>query len=98
MSDEERHSTAAEVEIISDPIALAEREVQNGLLQFKAVLDMTEYYLERQPFKLRPSQLLRLHRIALQGISVYAENWRPGPIEISYSKRILGSRRNRIPV
>ena len=45
---EERHSTAAEPEIISDPIALAEREVQNGLLQYKAVVDWSALSLRLQ--------------------------------------------------
>jgi hypothetical protein len=44
---------------------------------------MVEYFLHPdRPFKLRPSQLLHLHRIALEGISSYAGNWRPAGIEI----------------
>ena len=35
---------------------------------------------------MRPSHLLHLHRIALEGISSYAGNWRPAGIEIGGSK------------
>jgi len=39
-----------------------------------------------RPFRLRPSIILQLHDAALNGLSAYAGNWRPGPLEISKSK------------
>jgi Fic family protein len=39
-----------------------------------------------RPFKLRLSHLLHLHRIALDGISSYAGNFRPAGIEIKGSR------------
>lgn len=86
-ADETRHSRAGQAELISDPDELAEQEARNGLRQFDAVVEMVEYYLSpERHFRFRPSQLLHLHRIALDGISSYAGNWRPAGIEIGGSK------------
>ena len=58
--------------------------------QFDAVTEMIEHFSHpERKFKLRPSrpsQLLHLHRIALDGLSSYAGNWRPAGIEIKGSK------------
>ena len=88
MVDETRHSRALDAEIISDPDLLARQEALNGLRQFDLVLQMVETFIDpqRQPFKLRPSHLLHLHRAALVGISHYAGNWRPSEIEIGGSR------------
>ncbi len=81
--DADRHSKAFEAELITDPDELARREARNGLRQFDAVMEIVEYHLQPdRPFKLRPSTLLHLHRIALDGISRYAGNYRPAGIEI----------------
>jgi Fic family protein len=86
-SSNTRHSHAREAELIIDPDQLAAREALNGLRQFDAVVEMVEYYLHPdRPFKFRPSHLLRLHRIALDGISQYAGTWRPAGIEIAGSR------------
>jgi Fic family protein len=83
----DRHSKALEAELISDPDALARQEARNGLRQFDAVMEMVDYFLQpERPFKLRTSHLLHLHRIALDGISAYAGNFRPAGIEIRGSK------------
>jgi Fic family protein len=88
MVEETRHSRALDAEIISDPDLLARREALNGLRQFDLVLQMVETFIDpqRQPFKLRPSHLLHLHRAALAGISHFAGNWRPSEIEIRGSR------------
>jgi len=86
-ADEPRQSRAREVELISDPDELARQEALNGLRQFDAVVEMVEHFLHPdRPFRFRPSQILHLHRIALQGISSYAGNWRPAGIEIGGSR------------
>ncbi|HEX5236626.1 MAG TPA: Fic family protein [Silvibacterium sp.] len=86
MDESTRHSEAREVELITDPGELAKREALNGLKQFDAVVEMAEYFLQKEhPFKLRPSHLLRLHRYALEGISIYAGTWRPSSIKIEGS-------------
>jgi hypothetical protein len=56
MGDDERHSRALEVELITDPEEKARVEVSNGLKQFDAVAALIETHLDPQrPFKLRPS-------------------------------------------
>ena len=73
--------------MVADPEAVARREAANGLRQVDAVNEMVEYWLQPQyPFKLRSSHLLKLNRIALEGLSAYAGNFRPGPIKIGLSK------------
>jgi Fic family protein len=84
---QDRHSKALEAELIADPIARAQAEARNGLRQFDAVVELIEYFLSPdRKVKLRPSHLLHLHRIALEGISSYAGVWRPAGIEIGGSK------------
>jgi Fic family protein len=87
MGDEVRHSQALEAELIRDPELRALQEAQNGLKQFKIVVEMVETFLQPdRPFKFRPSHLQALHRVALLGLSGYAGNWRPSGIEIDGSK------------
>jgi Fic family protein len=88
MPEETRHSRALDAEIISDPDQRARQEALNGLKQFDAVIEMVETFLDpdRPPFKLRPSHLLHLHRVALAGLSSFAGNWRPSEIEIGGSR------------
>lgn len=85
--DPTRHSRARDAELITNPDLLAEREALNGLRQFDEVVGMVEYFQDpARPFRFRPSQLLHLHRIALEGISSYAGNFRPAGIEIGGSR------------
>jgi len=87
MSDEERHSKALEIELISDLKQKARQEAENGLRQYDEVLERITYSLQpERPFKLRPSAILSLHRRALEGISSFAGVFRPGGIEIKGSK------------
>jgi Fic family protein len=88
MSPEQRHSRALEVELITDPAEKAKQEARNGLRQFDHVIEGIEYWLqpERRPFRLRPSAILTLNRIALEGINALAGVLRPTPVEIVGSK------------
>jgi len=88
MSEEQdRHSKALEPTLVSDPDEIARIEARNGVRQTDAVTEMIEYFSHPEhKFKLRPSHLLHLHRIALEGLSSYAGNWRPAGIEIKGSK------------
>jgi Fic family protein len=80
---EDRHSRALDAELITDPVEKAKAEARNGLRQVDAVIEMVEYFSHPdRKFKLRPSQLLHLHRFALEGISSFAGVWRPAGIEI----------------
>ena len=86
MSDD-RHSEAEQVSLIDDPIEEARRESENAVAQFDRVIDLIEDVTRGQrPFRLRPSIILDLHRIALEGLSPYAGNFRPGGVSIGKSK------------
>src|SRR6516162_7466175 len=85
--DQIRHSKALEAEIVSDPDEQARVEAANGVRQFDAIAEMIEYFSDPQKkFGLRPSHLLTLQRIALDGLSSYAGNFRPAGIKIGGSK------------
>lgn len=87
VEEQDRHSKALDAELIADPDERARVEARNGLKQFDAVIELIEYFSDTErKFKLRPSQLLHLHRIALKGLSSYAGNFRPSGIEIGGSK------------
>ncbi|MEX0922040.1 MAG: Fic family protein [Rhodovibrionaceae bacterium] len=82
----DRHSHADSAQLITNPKEIAEREALNGLRQFDAGMESVETYLDpERPFKLRLSLILELHRCALEGISAYAGNFRPGGVEIKGS-------------
>lgn len=84
--NERRDSKALEPDLIKDPQARAVAEARNGLRQYDAGIKTIQTALERPPFKLRLSLILGLQREALQGISMYAGNFRPGGVEIEGSK------------
>lgn len=85
-ASERRDSRALEPELISDSVKRAEAEAANGLRQYDAGIALAQTVIERGGFKLRVSHILGLQREALKGISSYAGNFRPGPVEISKSQ------------
>jgi Fic family protein len=81
-----RHSVPDESERVDDPVERAKREAENGLRQFDLGLAMVEDAVAKgEPYRLRPSAVLALHREALQGLSPYAGNWRPAAVRIQGS-------------
>lgn len=85
--DERRHSVASEANLIQDAQRRAEAEARNGLVQFDRACGMVMDAIEKgEGWKLRPSAILALHRAALEGISIYAGNYRPASVAISGSK------------
>lgn len=85
---DDRHSEALEVELIADPDEKAKQEAKNGLRQFDSAIEQIEYWLQPdRPFRLRPSAILSLNRIALDGLSHFSGVYRPGGIKIAGSKR-----------
>ena len=81
-----RHSKADAADLIRDPIEKAERESLNALRQFDRGIEVIRSYLESdRPFRLRLSLILDLHRVALEGLSAYAGNFRPAGISIEGS-------------
>jgi Fic family protein len=87
LSDGDRHSEAEQPSLITDPIEEARRESENAVAQFDRVLDLIDAVArDGRPFRLRTSMMLDLHRIALDGLSPYAGNYRPGEVSIGQSK------------
>ncbi len=86
--DGERHSQAESAAVIADPDELARAEARNALRQFDLVLRLIDEWLQtpERKFRLRPSMILQIHREALEGLSSYAGNYRPGGVEIRGSK------------
>ena len=82
-----RHSVPEAAVTVEDPRLRAELEAQNGLRQFDLGMHVVEDALSReQPFKLRPSTILSLHREALRDLSALAGNWRPAGVKIEGSQ------------
>lgn len=87
--DDRRHSRADDPKVEKDPEAVARREIDNGFRQFDHVLELVrEWAVPERKFRLRPSMILALHRTALEGLSAYAGNFRPGPVEIGKSAHV----------
>jgi Fic family protein len=85
--DQDRHSRALEAELVTDTEEKARAEARNGVRQFDHVAELIEYFSDpERKFKLRPSHLLGLQRIALEGLTRYAGNFRPAAISIGGSK------------
>lgn len=83
----DRESIGQEPELLTDPVAIAEKEAENAVRQFDAVLDLIdEVARDGRTFRLRPSTILSLHKFALEGLSRYAGTWRPSGVEIGKSK------------
>lgn len=87
MDSEDRHSKAAQAELVTDPDERARLEAKNGIRQFDQAVELIEYWLQPdRPFKLRPSAVMSLNRVALEGLNSYAGLYRPDAIAIGGSK------------
>jgi Fic family protein len=91
MSEDEgrvRHSKAEAPNVILSENERAEREAANALVQASKLIEMIEYWVAEKdrPFKLRPSTILDLNRLAIDGLDAFAGNWRPGSVKIEGSK------------
>lgn len=81
----ERKSEAEIPPLISDPTELAQREASNALAQFDWAMQEVERWIKVDSPTLKMSTLLKLHRIALDGIDPYAGNFRPASVAIKGS-------------
>lgn len=91
MSDEaepERASRREAVALVRDPAAVAQREAENGVRQFDAVLVEINEALHKghSPLRVRPSLVMELNRLAIDGINNYAGVFRPHAMGITNSK------------
>lgn len=83
----DRKSVSAPPALLKDQLEIAKREAANGLRQFDAVIEyINQAIVSERRFRLRPSTLLQLNRIALDGLNSYAGNYRPANIYITGSK------------
>jgi Fic family protein len=82
----DRESVGAEPDLLTDPDEIARKEAENAVRQFDAVLDLIDYVArDGREFRLRPSTILSLHKLALDGLSRYAGTWRPSAVSIEKS-------------
>lgn len=79
-TDIQRDSRPASHELFADPQQKADLEARNGLLQFDHVISLIE--TASSGFKLKPSALQRLQRLAIQDIYTCAGNFRTHPVFI----------------
>jgi len=85
-TESDRKSKPLKEKIPSDTEELARREARNALRQFDAVLEIIDGALaSKKRFRLRPSAILLLNRVATDGTNEYAGVYRPMHIEISGS-------------
>lgn len=80
-TDIQRDSRPASHELFANPEEKASLEARNGLLQFDEVLKLIDQ--SKDGFRLRPSTLQRLQRLAIQDIYTCAGNYRTGPVIIA---------------
>jgi Fic family protein len=83
-----RHSKAETPTVLLSEKERAEREAANALVQAARLEEIIASWVEHndRPFKLRPSIILELNRLAIEGLDAFAGNWRPGPVVIEGSK------------
>jgi Fic family protein len=84
----DRKSEAEIPPLISDPVALAEREARNALDQFDWAISEVDRWIKSGDPSLRVSTLLKLHRLAMDGIDQYAGNFRPASVAIKGSRHV----------
>ena len=85
--DRQRHTITTAVDEEIDADAAAVREAENGVAQFDAVLELIDEGVRGgRPFRLRPSRILDLHRIAMDGVHPLAGVFRNKPVEIAGSR------------
>jgi Fic family protein len=83
----DRKSVSSPPALVTDRLEIAKREAANGLRQFDVVIQhINQAITSEQRFRLRPSTLLQLNRIALDGLNSYAGNYRPADIHITGSR------------
>ncbi len=82
----DRASEADEPDLISDPEERARVEAENSLRQFDAAVVLLKKWLQTPSRRLRPSDILSLHRVLMERLSEYAGIYRPAKIKIKGSR------------
>ncbi|WP_084018905.1 Fic family protein [Mesorhizobium sp. LNHC221B00] len=81
----DRSSEADDPLLVTDAQEIARIEAENTLRQFDGAMSELRKWIGNPRYKLRPSTILRLNRIALERLSKYAGVFRPGDIKITGS-------------
>jgi Fic family protein len=89
--ESERHSRPGKAVPLPErtPEELAAIEAQNGLRQFDRMIELIDQCTGRGPrFRLRPSTIMDLNRLAVEGLVQEPGAWRYVSIEISAAKHV----------
>ena len=81
----DRESIAEAPEIILDEVAFKQKEKENTLAQLDWAMSEVRVWIERGKYKIVPSTLLKLNRLALEAIHSGAGSYRNSGIEITHS-------------
>ncbi|MBX3569440.1 MAG: Fic family protein [Rhizobiaceae bacterium] len=84
----DRSSEADEPLLVTDPREIAKIEAENTLRQFDAAMAELRKWIANPRYRLKPSIVLKLNRVALERLSKYAGVFRPGDIKISGSGHV----------
>ncbi|TCQ12545.1 Fic/DOC family protein [Rhizobium sp. PP-F2F-G36] len=84
----DRSSEAGKPVLVSDPQQVARIEAENTLRQFDAAIAEMEVWIGTPGYKLRPSKIMTLNRLALDRLSEYAGTNRPSGIKITDSSHV----------
>jgi Fic family protein len=84
----DRKSEAEIPPLIEDPVELAKREASNALDQFDWAMEELNRWIKAAQPTLKLSVLLKLHRLAMDGIDRYAGNFRPASVAIKGSSHV----------
>lgn len=84
----DRSSEAGEPVLVSDPRLVAQIEAENTLRQFDMAMSELNSWLTSPDYKLKPSKIMQLNRVALQKLSGYAGIFRPSEISITGSDHV----------
>lgn len=87
-STEDRSSEAEEPKLVTDELQVARIEAANTIRQFDAAMHELLEWIGNSNYKIRPSTILYLNRVALDGLSSYAGIYRPADIKIIGSKHL----------
>ena len=77
----DRSSEADEPELIEDERERARVEAENSLRQFDVAITELRSWLRTPDRRLRPSDILSLHRVLMERLSEYAGVYRPAKRE-----------------
>lgn len=82
----DRASEADEPPLVKDPDQRAKLEAQNALAQFDDAAVLLRHWIQNPLRRLKPSDVLALHRTLMESLSEYAGIYRPAKIKIRGSR------------